>query len=47
MDETFLSRLRQVTLASRRKLASGLTGEHASPRRANALEFADYRSYFP
>ncbi len=47
VNETFLSRLRNVSLVSQRKLTSGLTGEHASPRRANALEFADYRSYAP
>lgn len=47
VDDTFLSRLRKVTLVSRRRLTTGLTGEHAGPRRANALEFADYRSYTP
>ncbi len=47
VDDSFLSRLRSVSLVSQRKLTSGLTGEHASPRRANALEFADYRSYTP
>ncbi len=47
VDDTFLSRLRNVALASQRKLTSGLTGEHSSPRRAHALEFADYRSYSP
>ena len=47
MDEAFLSRLRRVTLASQRKLTSGQTGEHASPRKAHSLEFADYRSYSP
>ncbi len=47
IDDSFLSRLRNVTLISRRNLTSGITGEHASPRRANALEFADYRSYTP
>ncbi|MHB0868819.1 MAG: DUF58 domain-containing protein [Chloroflexota bacterium] len=47
IDDGFLSRLRNVALASQRRLTSGLTGEHASPRRANALEFADYRSYTP
>ena len=47
VDDSFLSRLRNVSLVSQRKLTSGLTGEHPSPRRANALEFADYRSYTP
>lgn len=47
VDEAFLSRLRRVTLASQRKLTSGQTGEHASPRKAHSLEFADYRSYSP
>ena len=47
IDDAFLGRLRRVTLASQRRLTSGVTGEHASPRRANALEFADYRNYAP
>lgn len=34
-------------LASQRRLTSGVIGEHPSPRRANALEFADYRNYAP
>ena len=47
IDDAFLGRLRRASLASRRNLTSGLTGEHSSPRRASALEFADYRSYSP
>ncbi len=47
IDDAFLGRLRQASLASRRGLTSGLMGEHSSPRRAAALEFADYRSYSP
>ncbi len=47
IDDAFLSRLRKVSLASQRRLTSGLTGEHPSPRRAHSLEFADYRSYSP
>ncbi len=47
IDDAFLGRLRRVALASQRRLTSGVTGEHASPRRANALEFADYRTYAP
>jgi len=39
--------LRLASLAPRRSLTSGRTGEHPSPRRASALEFADYRSYSP
>lgn len=47
IDDAFLGRLRRVALVSQRRLTSGVTGEHASPRRANALEFADYRNYAP
>jgi uncharacterized protein (DUF58 family) len=47
VDEAFLSRLRNLTLVSQPRLASGVTGEHSSPRRSNALEFTDYRSYAP
>ncbi len=47
IDDAFLGRLRRVSLISRRGITSGLTGEHASPRKASALEFADYRSYSP
>ncbi len=45
IDDAFLAKLRRASVASKRSLTSGLTGEHASPRRASALEFADYRSY--
>ncbi len=47
VDDVFLSRLRRAALVSQRRLTSGLTGEHTSPRKANALEFADYRNYAP
>jgi uncharacterized protein (DUF58 family) len=47
IDETFLSRLKGVTLVSQPRLASGVTGEHSSPRRSTALEFTDYRNYAP
>lgn len=47
IDDAFLSRLRRASLLSQRRLTDGLTGEHASARKASALEFADYRSYTP
>lgn len=47
IDDQFLAKLRRASLASRRSLMSGLTGEHPSPRKATAMEFADYRSYSP
>jgi uncharacterized protein (DUF58 family) len=47
VDDGFLESLRQLSLASRPRMTGGHTGEHASPRRANALEFADYRNYSP
>ncbi len=47
VDDGFLESLRQVSLNSRPRMTGGHTGEHASPRRANALEFADYRNYSP
>jgi uncharacterized protein (DUF58 family) len=47
IDDLFLSRLRRASLVSRRTLTSALTGEHDSPRKASAMEFADYRSYTP
>lgn len=47
IDDAFLARLRRISLASQRNITSGLMGEHPSPRRAAALEFADYRSYSP
>lgn len=47
IDESFLSRLRQVSLNPHPRQASGITGEHASPRRSSALEFTDFRSYTP
>jgi len=47
LDEGLLGKLRNVTLVSQRRLTAGITGEHPSPRRSNALEFADYRNYAP
>jgi uncharacterized protein (DUF58 family) len=47
VDEAFLSKLRGVSLVSQPRHASGVTGEHSSPRRSNALEFTDYRNYAP
>ena len=47
VDEVFLSQLRHVSLAPQPRHTNGLTGEHSSPRRSNALEFTDYRNYAP
>lgn len=47
IDDAFLNRLRRVALQSQRRLTAGPSGEHPSPRRAHALEFADYRAYTP
>lgn len=47
IDDAFLGRLRRAMLASQRRLTSGHAGEHSSPRRSSALEFADYRNYTP
>ena len=47
IDDAFLGRLRRASLVSQRRLTTALTGEHDGPRKASALEFADYRSYTP
>lgn len=44
-DETFLRRLEQLELASRRLTAGRMKGERRSVRRGQSVEFADYRNY--
>lgn len=44
-DETFLRRLEQLELASRRLTAGRMKGERRSVRRGQSVEFADYRTY--
>jgi len=44
-DETFLRRLEQLELASRRMTAGRMKGERRSIRRGQSVEFADYRNY--
>ena len=44
-DETFLRRLEQLELASRRMTAGRMKGERRSVRRGQSVEFADYRTY--
>lgn len=34
-------------MATRRRLAGGLLGEHRSPRHGSSLDFADFRDYYP
>lgn len=42
-----LSRLEQLQLATTRRLAGAIAGEHRSARHGSTLDFADYREYFP
>ena len=42
-----LARLETLQLATRRRLAGQLAGEHRSPRHGSSLDFADYRTYHP
>src|SRR3954451_7707845 len=44
-SEELLSRLRRLTLISRKSIAEGLAGEHRSRRRGSSPEFADFKSY--
>jgi len=44
-DETFLRRLEQLELASRRLTAGRMKGERRSTKRGQSVEFADYRNY--
>lgn len=44
-SDEFLSRMRQVILRSRRRSATGLSGEHRSLRKGPSPEFADFKPY--
>jgi uncharacterized protein (DUF58 family) len=46
-DETFLHKIEQLTLVSRRRRMGRLVGERRSPKRGSSVEFADYREYTP
>jgi uncharacterized protein (DUF58 family) len=45
LDPTFMARLDQLDLISRKLLAGKLKGERRSKRRGQSVEFADYRNY--
>src|SRR3954454_11970783 len=45
LDPTFMARLDQLDLMSRKLLAGKLKGERRSKRRGQSVEFADYRNY--
>ena len=47
LSPSFLGRLEQLQLATRRALAGHLAGEHRSTRYGSSLDFADYREYHP
>src|SRR5260370_34649351 len=47
LDGAFLKRLEHLTLRVNRYGTTGFAGEHASPRKASSVEFADYRNYRP
>jgi uncharacterized protein (DUF58 family) len=47
LSETSRSRLMALSMAPRRRHASGTKGERRSARRGTSLEFADYRGYAP
>jgi uncharacterized protein (DUF58 family) len=42
-----LARLEQLQLATNRRLAGDIAGEHRSTRRGSTLDFADFREYVP
>lgn len=44
-DETFLHKIEQLSLVSRRRRMGRLAGERRSPKRGSSVEFADYRNY--
>lgn len=44
-DETFLRKLEQLAILSRRAMAGQLQGERRSPKRGQSVEFADFRPY--
>src|SRR4029078_5506610 len=45
LDPTFMARLDQLDLISRKLLAGKMKGERRSKRRGQSVEFADYRNY--
>ncbi|MDP9173580.1 MAG: DUF58 domain-containing protein [Planctomycetota bacterium] len=45
LDPSFMSRLDQLDIMSRKLLAGKLKGERRSKRRGQSVEFADYRNY--
>jgi len=45
LDPTFMARLDQFDLVSRKLLAGKMKGERRSKRRGQSVEFADYRNY--
>lgn len=47
LDPRFLARLEALQLATRRRLAGRLAGDHRSMRFGSSLDFADYRDYHP
>jgi uncharacterized protein (DUF58 family) len=47
LDGPFLKRLEHLTLCVGRHGTTGFAGDHASPRKASSVEFADYRDYRP
>src|SRR5947209_4649639 len=47
LDAAFLRQLESLSLAARGVATGGVSGEHASRRKASSVEFADYRGYVP
>src|SRR5438046_3951510 len=45
LDPTFMARLDQLDVVSRKLLSGKLKGERRSKRRGQSVEFADYRNY--
>jgi uncharacterized protein (DUF58 family) len=45
LDPTFMARLDQLDVMSRKMLAGKMKGERRSKRRGQSVEFADYRNY--
>src|SRR6201986_2713308 len=45
LDPSFMARLDQLDLISRKLLAGKMKGERRSKRRGQSVEFADYRNY--
>src|SRR5271168_4939308 len=45
LDPSFMARLDQLDVMSRKMLAGKMKGERRSKRRGQSVEFADYRNY--